>query len=423
MVKETFSRTIGKIGIVVIALNGIIGAGIFALPSGAAELSGNFSPWMFVLCGLLMATVILSFAQLSCGFSQNGGPVVYAQQAFGNHLSFQKTWLLYIGRLTALAANSNALVFYLALFIPEVSSGLYHYVALSSVIILLTVLNLFGTKRAMNALNLLTFFKLLPLFAFILVGFFTIDPSKVFEFDLAQVSDFDGALLLLVYAFIGFEGAVVPAGESKDPNRNIAKALLITLFFTVLMYFLIQSISLSVLDNLAQTTTPVADASAVVFGDYGVVLITFAAIISIGGNLFSTIFAAPRMLQALALTKSLPSWFAQLSPRHNSPTNSIIFFCCFALILALTGSFIWLAVISTLARLLGYFISILALIKLQKNLKREQKWFLPFGLLIPVLGLLICVWLSMQANAVSWGMTSLFILLGSVLFFLRNKVK
>lgn len=419
--KQQLTRAISKIGIAAIAINGLIGAGIFALPSAAAELSGNFSPWMFLICGVLMATIILSFAQLSSHFNDNGGPVLYAQEAFGSFVAFQTTWLLYIGRVTALAANSNALVFYLGLFIPVVNEGLLHNITILAVILLLTSLNLFGVKSVIKFLNIVTLIKLIPLFGFLIVGLSYIEPQKIFSNNLSDITNFNGALLLLVYAFIGFEGAVVPAGESKNPTKNIAFALSYTLIFTIILYFCIQSISISVIDDLANTKTPLADAASVMMGSYGMIIITIAAAISIFGNLFTIVFTAPRMTYALAKTGNLPQWFAVVSRKNQSPKNSILFLCVIASFLAITGSFVWLAIISSLARLLGYLISILALIKMHPKLIKENQWFLPLGKSIPFLAIFVCGWLSYQASLASWLMTAIFIIIGSLLFYFRQK--
>lgn len=418
MPSQTFKRTINKLGIAVLAVNGLIGAGIFALPAGAAELSGDLSPWMFLVCALLMSLVIASFAQLSTGFDSTGGPVVYTKQAFGSHVSFQTTWLLYVGRLTALAANANALVLYLGFLYPPLSEGLLRIVSLISILSLLTVINLFGVKRTMSILKGITLLKIAPLLAFIIVGLFYLDKARLFTPPSISLSNVEATLLLLVYAFIGFEGALVPAGETKNPTKNIASALLMTLGCTAVMYFLIQSITLSVLPNLINSKAPVGEAAAVMVGGLGGVVITLTAIVSISGNLSTVIFTAPRMTYALAAQGDFPRWFAVLTEKEKIPKNAILFLVVIAAILATTGTFVWLAIISSLARLIGYFIAIASLIKLSPTLKQQHLWRLPLGILIPALALFICVWLAIQASVTSWLMTLLFMIAGSGLYYL-----
>ncbi|WP_286261440.1 APC family permease [Thalassotalea atypica] len=423
MSSSNFKRTITKLGIAVLAINGLIGAGIFALPAGAAELSGNLSPWMFIVCALLMSLVILSFAQLSAGFDKTGGPVLYTQKAFGSHVSFQTTWLLYIGRLTALAANSNALVLYLGFIYPPFNEGFLKIISLVCVLSMLTAINLLGVRKTMLVLKSITMLKILPLILFIAVGFFHLEPEKLILFEPMPFSQMEATLLLLVYAFIGFEGALVPAGESENPTKNIAKALVLTLITTAVLYFCIQAIAVSVLPNLASTEAPIAAAASTMTGDIGAVIITVAAIISIAGNLSTVIFTAPRMTYALAEQGNFPSWFAKVTSEEKIPRNAILFLVIVAGFLAITGSFIWLAIVSSLARLIGYFIAIAALVKLQPELRSKGQWRLPLGLVIPLSALCVCLWLSIQASVNSWLMTALFMIAGSGLYFLGRHKK
>ncbi len=419
--KEKLNRSIKTIGFSALAINGLIGAGIFALPAAAAESSGSFSPWMFVICGLLMSTVILSFAQLASHYSNTGGPVLYAQEAFGPIVAFQTGWLLYIGRVTGLAANSNALVIYLGLLFPVFADGFMHSFALTSVILLLTASNVFGVRSAMGTISVLTILKLAPLLLFIAVGVTWFDVEQIFSLKDAPIDNMSASLLLLVYAFVGFEGAVIPAGEAKDPKKDIPKALLQTLIFTTILYFLIQSISVSVLENAASSKAPLSDAAGIMLGSWGAILLTITAILSIAGNLASIFFAAPRMTYALSIEKNLPSWFGKVNEKSKVPTNSIYFLAILALVLALTGSFVWLAIISSLARLIGFGVCMAVLIKL-KIQQQKPLFERSLQMLLPVMGLTVCIWLAAQAKGQAWLLTAGFIVLGAGLYYLAKRV-
>jgi len=415
--KSNLARTIGKFGVAALAINGLIGAGIFALPAGAYAYTGNLSPWVFLLCALLMSVIIICFAQLSMGFTQTGGPVAYTQKAFGDHAAFQTTWLLYVGRVTALAANTNALVLYISVIFPSVTQGVGHYFSITFILLLLLWLNLHRTNQTISVINSVTILKLFPLLIFVIIGLGYLDSAKIMDFNVEQVTDLNTALLLLVYAYIGFEGAVVPAGESENPKKSIAKALIGTLVFTALLYFLMQSITISVLSDASSTKTPIADGAFVMLGQPGLMMISIAAIFSIFGNLSTVVFTAPRMTYALAEQGNLPKWFAQLSNNTSVPASSIIFLVIVALVLALTGSFIWLAIVSSLARLIGYFLTMAALIKLRPELVKNKHWKLPAGILIPILALFICVWLGSAASWQAWLATAAFSFIGGYLFY------
>ncbi|MGD2130938.1 MAG: amino acid permease, partial [Lysobacterales bacterium] len=109
-------REISQLGFGAIALNGTIGAGIFALPAIAVDLAGWFSPWIYVLCGLLIMLIVLVFARVASYFEDTGGPVVYATRAFGPFVGFQAGWLLTLSRAAAFAANTHLLVTYAGWF-------------------------------------------------------------------------------------------------------------------------------------------------------------------------------------------------------------------------------------------------------------------------------------------------------------------
>ncbi|HFB66249.1 MAG TPA: amino acid permease [Aeromonadales bacterium] len=419
--KEKLNRSIGRLGFAALAINGLIGAGIFVLPASAAKVSGQFSPWMFVFCGLLMATVVLSFASLSSYFKGTGGPVVYAQEAFGSAVAFQTGWLLYVGRVTALAANSNALLFYLALIYPGFATGLQHDITLSVIIILLAATNIFGVRSAMGTVNFITFLKLIPLLLFIIFGVGYIQPNELFSTADFNADSFDSSLLLLIYAFIGFESAVIPAGEAREPRKDIPKALIQTLIFTTLLYFLIQSVSVAVLPQIASSTSPLSDAAGKILGSFGAMMMTIAAIVSITGNLASVMVAAPRMTYALSINGNLPKWFGEVNERFKVPANSIYFMASLALILALTGSFVKLAIISSLARMIGYGVCMASLpvISARSTIK-TNRFKLPGGMLIPLVALGITIWLSLQANSKAWIYTGAFIMLGGLLYVLEK---
>ncbi len=422
MQQEKLKRSIGQFGFALLAINGLIGAGIFALPAAAAEAGGFFSPWMFLICGLLMSTVVLSFAMLSSFFDGTGGPITYANEAFGPAIAFQTGWLMYLGRVSALAANSNALVLYLSFFWPSVAEGWMHHLIVIAIITVLAISNILGVKKAMNLVSFVTFLKITPLLLLILFGFADLELNKIFSLEDYSTEAVASSMLLLVYAFIGFEGAVIPAGEAKKPKHDIPRALIRTLLFTTILYVLIQSVSISILPSLASSNKPLSDVAEVIFGPVGLIIMTVTASISIFGNLGAIFVAAPRMTYALGTEQSLPEWFSKVSEEHHVPVNSILFLAGFAMILAVSGSFVWLAIISSLARMIGFGICMMSLAVISKKREvTESTFVLPFGMLIPFIALIICIGLAFQASHQSWLMTGGFIVFGSGLYYLGKK--
>ena len=420
--KNSLDREISRLGFAAIALNGVIGAGIFALPAVAAARSGNFSPWLFLFCAVLIMSVVLCFSRAASFVSDTGGPIQYAGQAFGPFAGFQTGWLTYIGRLAALGANIKLMVIYAGWFWAPLASGLVHQLAVVLIFTILAASNVVGVRKSMAVVYLFSAMKLAPLLLLVVLGISHVRPDLLIESGLPEITTFGETVLVLLYAFVGFESAVVLAGEARDPQRDIPRALTITVLIITVFYFLIQWISISALPGLADSKTPLADVAAVVLGTSGAALLTFGAVFSIGGNCSASMLSAPRMTYALARMGSLPQWFGRVHPRFHTPINSIVFYAVVALGLALSGSFVWLAVVSTLARLLSYILSVAALPILERTMKpTEDQFRLPGGYLIPAVALILCLWLITYASVTAWLTTVGFFLLGSVLYFLSGR--
>jgi amino acid transporter len=420
--KESLNRDISQLGFAAIALNGVIGAGIFALPQVAAAKAGDFSPWMFLICAVLIMTVVLSMSRAASFFDDTGGPIQYAGKAFGPFAGFQTGWLTYVGRLAAIAANTNLMVTYAGWFWAPLEAGLAHNLAVTFLFVFLTGINIVGVRNSMAAVYFFSIIKLAPLFLLVILGLSHVNPELLVSAGIPEINSFGDTILVLLYAFVGFESAAVLAGEARNPQRDIPKALTFTVLVITIFYFLIQWISVSALPDLAGSKTPLADVALVVMGSTGATVLTLAAIFSIGGNSTASMLSAPRMTFAMAHMGTLPAWFGKVSPRFRTPANSIFFYGVVALALALSGSFVWLAVVATLARLLGYILSVAALPVLEKTMEpSEHEFRLYGGWFIPVLALLLCIWLCTFASLTQWTTTGGFFVLGSILYFLSRK--
>ncbi|MFQ5648434.1 MAG: APC family permease [bacterium] len=414
---ENLKRDISSSGLSALVLNGLIGAGIFALPSAVASRTGEFSPFMYIICGLMVLPVVLSFSEAARFFDGTGGPVLYAKTAFGSIVGFQTGWLLYIGRVTALAANSNKLVDYAALLWPWLGEGVGRTLTIVAIFLLFAAVNVVGVRRGAEATNLLTILKLTPLLLFIGFGISYIRPAQLVAFSPPSYDSVADTMLLVVYAFVGFEGAVVPAGEARAPKNDMPRALLVTLGFTTCLYVLVQTVCVAVLPGLAETKTPLADVARVMTGQAGTWIMTCAAIASIAGNLSAIVLTAPRMTYAMAQDNALPAWFGSTHKRYKTPAGSILFLAALGLALAVSGTFVLLAIMSTLTRMLGYMVCLAAVPGIKKAFSRggviRPGWR---SFLIPGSGFLLCLWLAAYANLYAWLMTGAFVGLGFVLY-------
>ncbi|MEJ2004189.1 MAG: APC family permease [Cyclobacteriaceae bacterium] len=422
---EKLPRTIGVWGLWMLVINGFVGAGIFGLPSGAAALAGEYSIFIYIVCALLMFPVILCFAELSSIFSGTGGPIRYATAAFNPFMGFQAGWLFYIARVVSFAANSVLLTDSLAYFVPVFSEGIYRIICLALICGFLTLVNVLGAVRSIRSLAVATVLKFVVLILLIFAGLVVMGARVLPSFNepMPVFSDLGAAALLLIYAFVGFEGGVVPAGEARNPARDMPRALLLALLSVVILYVLIQMVSLAVVPDIAESTSPLLDVAAGLLGTPGSVILMVGVVASVGGNLIAAMFSTPRLTYALAIDGHLPSWFGKVHSKFMTPANSIIFYGVLSFLLAIFGSFIWLAASTVLSRLFLYIISCAAVPRLRNSMPSAETFRVPGGVMIPVLAVLACIWLMFQVSSDSILATAGYVGLGTLLYLFRRMEK
>jgi amino acid transporter len=406
-----------------LVVNGLIGAGIFGLPSGAAALAGEYSVLVYAFCALLILPIILCFAELGSYFRGTGGPIRYGTLAFGPFVGFQGGWLYYLARLISFSANTVLLTDSIAYFIAGAGTGTGRIISLAVICVGLSVINVLGSIESIRSMTLFTVIKfavliLLPLGGFILLGSEVI-PS--FESPIPASEDLGAAALLLIYAFVGFEGAVVPAGEAKRPERDMPLGLLLGLAVVAVLYMVIQLVSQAAVPDLANSKTPLLDVSATLFGPVGAIVLMVGVAASVLANLVSSMFSATRVTYALSLEKSLPRWFGEVHSRFLTPANSVVFFGVAAFLLAAFGSFKVLAAMTVLSRLFLYGMSCAAIPKLRPQFRGEGRFILKGGYLIPVLGIGACLWLMLQVSSQSIWMTAIFVGIGTFLYWVGKR--
>lgn len=417
---EKLPRNLGKWGLWLLVVNGLIGAGIFGLPSGAALLAGEYSILIYLLCAVLILPVFLCFAELGSYFKGTGGPIRYGSAAFGPFVGFQAGWLYYIARLISFAANSVLLTDSIGYFFEPSTEGTGRLITLALIIGGFTVINVLGSVESIRSLAFFTFFKFSVLILLVFGGLVILGSEVVpsFEQPVPPFTDLGAAALLLIYAFVGFEGAVVPAGEAKNPSRDMPWALLAGLGSVAVLYMLIQLVAQTAVSDIAASDAPLLDASNTLFGTTGAIILMVGVVTSVAGNLIGAMFSTPRLTYALALEGDLPKWFGKVHEKFKTPSNSILFFGTAAFIGAAIGSFTLLAAMTVLSRLFLYIISCAAIPRLRPRFRDQSPFVLKGGWLIPILGIAACIWLMFQVSLLNIWMTTLFIAIGTALYFL-----
>jgi amino acid transporter len=418
----TLVRAAGWPSLTAIAINGMIGAGIFALPASVAQLLGPASPLAYLVAGAAVLLIAFCFAEAGSQFERSGGPYLYARAAFGPFIGFEVGWMFALARLTAMAAISNTFSAYLGYFWPGMAQGAGRLLAITFLITVLAAVNCLGVRLGVWVINILTIGKLLPLLLFSSVGLFFLDPQSFSFTMLPEVSSLQQASLLLLFAFGGFEMASVPSEEAIRPRRDLPLALIGSVSLVVVLYLLIQLVAMGTLPTLATSSTPLASAALGFLGPAGGLLLTIGAVLSTTGTSSATILTGPRMLYALAQGGQLPPVLARIHPRYRTPAMSILLFAAAAWALAISGTFAQLAAVSALARLLFYLTTCLAIPMLRRKTPvAEQQFKLAGGALIPLLAAVVCVWLLVGSSLGQAMMIGAALLSGALLYALFTR--
>lgn len=402
----------------------MIGAGIFALPGKVAVNAGLLSPWLFLVVGLLFLSVVLTFAELASYYDKTGGPVIYATDAFGPLAGFSTGWVIYLARMTAFAANANVMAIYLGSLSEFFASDIARGTIISVVTVGLTWANVLGVRDGVRTMGVFTFLKVTPLVLLVLMGLQHVTGSTLIPATPFFVEELGSTTLLLIYAYVGFETVGVTAGETAQPRSTIPKALVGTVISTGLLYFVIVLVFVSVISADQYANATLVDVGRSLAGPVGAFAITLAAVFSIGGNLAGSMIAAPRLIFSLAENRLLPQWFGRVHTKYATPDRCILIMGGMALVLALTGSFVKLAIASSVARLLGYIICIASLPAIRRNASdetRKKAYRLKGGYSIPIIALAICIWLLMQSKAESWIAVSVLIAIGFFFYWIETR--
>lgn len=387
-------RAIGRWSLTALVVNSVIGSGVFGLPSTVAGLIGKFSPMAVLLAGAGMGIIFGCFAEVASRFQQPGGPYIYARTAFGRGMGIQMAWMLLLGQVAAPAANANLFVIYLGAFWPHARDPLPRALILTGLVGVLAFINLRGVRAGTQVSNFFTAAKLLPLFAVIAMGLFVLR-SHPGGISLAApvavtTSQWMKAVLLLVFAYGGFETALAPMSEVKDPRRDAPFALFTALLVCTVVYALIQWVVVSLLPDAAQSERPLADVARIAVGSFGAALVEMGALISFYGYLSAKILGMPRVTFALAEQGDFPKVFAAVHPRFHTPYISILAFAVLVWAFALSGEFKWNVTLSAVARLLYYGVCCAALPVLRRKQPGTPGFHLPAGNLFAGLAVVMC---------------------------------
>lgn len=393
---------LGFWSIVLLGINSIIGSGIFLLPNKAYSLVGAGSIFVILFDMILVLSIALCFAEAGGMFKKNGGPYVYAKEAFGEFVGFEVGFMKWAIAIIAWAAMASAFVQALGRIFPTAQDPFIRDIIIVVMIVGLGIINILGVNLSKLLNNIITTGKLIPLFLFVAVGIFYLNKGNftpLFPTGSNGEVNFAAASLLMFYAFTGFESIAVAAEDMENPEKNIPIATILVMLIVSIIYILILVVSIGVLGpELATSSAPLADAAGKILGRSGVALISAGTLISIGGINIAASFVTPRSGVALAEDGILPKKIAETG-RFGTPTYAILITVILAIIIALSGSFSKLAAISVISRFVQYLPTCLAIPVLRKrrpDLKRTFK--VPFGPIIPIFAIIVSCWLLYNSD-------------------------
>ena len=410
----------GRASLTAAIVNGVIGSGIFGLPSAVAALTGAWSPVAVLIAGACVFIVLLCFAEVGSRFEEAGGPYLYSREAFGPIVGFQVGWLLLVSRLLACAAALNILIVYLGLLVPPVATPAGRAITMTAAMAVATAINVTGVRIAAWTTNVFTIAKLLPLIALIALGLPQVR-SDLFASQLVASPDWREAVLLLVFAYGGFESMVIAASETRDPRRDTGPALVAAGVIVTLIYCLLQIVIVGVLPDAGRSTTPVASALREVLGAGGATLGTAAVIVSVYGWLTGFTLMMPRVLYSMATHHELPAILGRVHARFRTPHVAIVLNAIVALAMGLYSSFAQAATFAAIARLTVFASTCAALIALKRQHGPAPAFQLPGGTFIALAGAGFSVWLLSTRNAAELLILFAIVAAGAALFTMATR--
>src|SRR5881396_2428070 len=420
-------RAIGVPGLTANIVNATIGAGIFVLPALVAKGLGPAAPLAFVCCAIAMVLFVTCFAIAGSRVSLTGGLYAYVEVAFGRYVGFLAGVLYGITALGAVAGVVNVLVNSIALVVPFLGNPAMRIAVMLVVYGSLVLINIRGVREGAGAVTIITFAKLLPLLLFIGAGIFFINPANLGWPTWPGSKSLGDAVILLIFAFVGIEVALIPSGEVKNPARTVPRSAYLALVVTTVIYILIQLVAQGTLgaDLANHPDAPLAESAATFLGNLGRTILLAGATVSAFGFVTSDILSSPRLIFAFGRDGALPQFFAHVHPRYRSPDVAIITYATLAFLLSISGTFEQLAVLSNVAVLLMYLLCCAACwFLVQRDVRSDGEPFNFPGMKIePALAILAIIWILAHATAREFVVTGIVLALSSVFYFARRELR
>jgi APA family basic amino acid/polyamine antiporter len=390
------SRELGTRQLAATIFNYTVGSGIFVLPAFAVLQLGTAAPLAYVACAIIIGLVVLCFAEAGSRVSATGGPYAYVETALGPFVGFVAGCLVLATGTSAAGAVASVVARSILSLAPN-APGWVTPLFILFLVSLLVSINYRGVRTGARVIEAITVAKLLPLLAFVAIGVFFIEPANLAWTAVPDMSAVLGTAGIVIFAFSGIEGSLIPSGEVKNPSKTVPRAAFLALGSATLLYLAIQFVALGILgtDLANDRTTPLASAAGAIAGPTARTILVVGAVVSMFGYLSANVLSEPRGLFAFSRDGFLPRIFSSVHPRFHTPHVAILVYGVVVAIIALSGTYETLAVFANLAALSLYFLCAIAAYVLRKrDVRTDGEPFLaPGGALVPIAACLSLAWL------------------------------
>ena len=426
---EKLVRGIGVPSLTANIVSSTIGAGIFVIPATIARGLGSAAPLAFVCCAIAMVLFVTCFAIAGSRVSLTGGLYAYVEVAFGRYVGFLAGILYFLTALGAVAGVVNVLANSVALVVPSLGSPVMRVVVMLAVYGSLVFINIRGVRKGAGAVTVITLAKLLPLLLFICAGLFFIHAPNLNWTSWPGSKSLGDAVVLLMFAFVGIEVALIPSGEVKNPARTVPRSAYLALVITTIIYILIQIVAQGTLgaDLANYPDAPLAESASKFLGNIGRTILLAGATISAFGFVTSDILSSPRLIFAFGRDGALPEFFAHVHPRYRSPDVAIITYAVLAFALSVSGTFEQLAVLSNVAVLLMYLLCCAGCwVLVQRDVRSDHATAglsFPGMKIVPALAITAIIWILAHATMWEFEVTGAVLAVASILYLARVQMR
>jgi APA family basic amino acid/polyamine antiporter len=401
-----------------IIVGSIVGADIYIASALTAGMIGPFSIIVWLIAGILATIIALVFAYCSYYVSKVGGPFAFVSDAFDEFYGFLTGWSMWIAELLALPVFAIAFVQYLQYFYPldffqqTVVKGLFVFG--------LTFINISSVRAAGKINDILTIIKLIPLILLIFGGlfFFVFNPrtfvTNYIPFVPLGFNNFGTALVLIFWAYAGFELGTLPASEVKDPNKTIPKAIATGMMIVTVFYLSTNFVIYGTVNwfALASTSTPLIDVAAVIFGAAGALIMAIGALLSVSGSDEAGVLTTARLSYAMSIDGLFPRIFSRIHARYGTPYMALLIHGIIAFILSMFTGISGLISFSVFNLAFSYLLTCFALVILKKDTEKKL-----YGQnILPWLGIGVCLYLLYSTSMFDKIIGSVLILFGVLLY-------